>query len=358
MSGSRVFNRRSRARAAMCTLADLQRASARLQRASARLLCASTALLLASCSDGGGLDFGAWTRAGDEPGRILLNCAVHGQLALDVDVHGHGTVERSEAAHMLDARSCHDAGADVELRAVADEGWMFAGYIGDVESLAPDLAVMIDGDTRVTAKFERIRASELPQLLAPFPAGMNAVVLQGPFGPYTHGDDYAWDFRMPVGTSVLAARSGVVVDLREDQPSHALDDPVMEGPANFVMLDHGDGLLSRYVHLDEEGVLVEIGDTVVLGQVIALSGNSGLSFEPHLHFETRRADGSPQATGFAESPHPDGVAEEGDVLVSRNRPIDATDRGKLAAGGVWKTGHGTRMAAAIFVSARNRAGQR
>ncbi|MCC7291313.1 MAG: M23 family metallopeptidase [Phycisphaerales bacterium] len=325
MSGSPAFKPRGGAKAAICALAGLLRASA-------RLLCTTAALLLASCSDGG-LDFGAWTPAGDEPGRILLNCAVRGQLALDVVVQGRGTVERSDAARTLDGRSCHDVGASVELLAVADEGWMFAGFTGDADSLAPDLAIRLEEDSRVTATFERIRESDLPQMLAPFPAAVSAVVLQGPFGPYTHGDEYAWDFRMPVGTSVLAARSGVVVDLREDQPSHDPDDPVAEGPANFVMLDHGDGLLTRYVHLDEMGVLAEIGDSVVLGQVIALSGNSGLSFEPHLHFETRRADGSPYATGLAESPRPDGVAEEGDMLRSRNRTIAPASLRKRAACG-------------------------
>ncbi len=299
-----------------------------MRRGARAATLASAALVLASCSDGG-LDFGAWTHTGDEPGRILLNCAVHEQIALDVKVQGRGTVERSDAALMLDARSCHDAGETVELQAVADAGWMFAGFTGDAASLFPDLSVQLEGDFRVTATFQRIRNSALPQMLAPFPAGTSAVVLQGPFGPYTHGDVYAWDFRMPVGTSVLAARSGVVVDLREDQPSHLPDDPVMEGPANFVMLDHGDGLLTRYVHLDEMGVLVEIGDAVVLGQVIAVSGNSGLSFEPHLHFETRSANGSPRASGFAESPRPDGVAEEGDVLRSRNRAIAQTVLDKL-----------------------------
>jgi murein DD-endopeptidase MepM/ murein hydrolase activator NlpD len=54
----------------------------------------------------------------------------------------------------------------------------------------------------------------------------------------------------------------------------------------FVLLTHGDGYETMYGHLSR--VLVARGDRVRVGQVIALSGNSGRSTAPHLHFEVRR----------------------------------------------------------------------
>jgi murein DD-endopeptidase MepM/ murein hydrolase activator NlpD len=54
----------------------------------------------------------------------------------------------------------------------------------------------------------------------------------------------------------------------------------------FVLLAHPDGYESMYGHLSR--VLVLQGDTVRVGQVIALTGNSGRSTAPHLHFEIRR----------------------------------------------------------------------
>ncbi|EOS64524.1 M23/M56 family metallopeptidase [Oscillibacter sp. 1-3] len=61
---------------------------------------------------------------------------------------------------------------------------------------------------------------------------------------------------------------------------------------NYVMLDHGDGLETRYAHCQE--LCVEAGDTVEQGQIIAKVGSTGLSTGPHLHFEVWQ-DGEPQA---------------------------------------------------------------
>ena len=61
---------------------------------------------------------------------------------------------------------------------------------------------------------------------------------------------------------------------------------------NYVMLDHGDGLETRYAHCQE--LCVEAGDTVEQGQIIAKVGSPGLSTGPPLHFEVWQ-DGEPQA---------------------------------------------------------------
>jgi len=99
-----------------------------------------------------------------------------------------------------------------------------------------------------------------------------------------HRSQLAYDFGMPIGRDVLAARAGVVKDLREDSP----DDGRGHGEHNYVFVEHADGTVAFYAHLMRDGVLVEVGDRVEAGQVIALSGNSGMTGSPHLHFGVYR----------------------------------------------------------------------
>ena len=55
--------------------------------------------------------------------------------------------------------------------------------------------------------------------------------------------------------------------------------------ANYVTIGHDDGSQAVYVHLQMNGALVELGDWVTTGEVIGLSGNTGFSTGPHLHFK-------------------------------------------------------------------------
>lgn len=87
------------------------------------------------------------------------------------------------------------------------------------------------------------------------------------------------DIAVPEGTWVRAAGAGVVLDVGQD--------PVY---GEFVTLDHGDGLVTLYGHASR--TFVERGQQVRREEVIALSGNTGRSTAPHLHFEIRR-DGEP-----------------------------------------------------------------
>lgn len=83
------------------------------------------------------------------------------------------------------------------------------------------------------------------------------------------------DLAAAVGTPVRASGGGSVADTGED-PEYGL----------YVLLAHPDGYQTLYGHAAR--ILVAKGDTVPAGQVIALSGNSGRSTAPHLHFEIRR----------------------------------------------------------------------
>jgi uncharacterized protein YjbI with pentapeptide repeats len=95
----------------------------------------------------------------------------------------------------------------------------------------------------------------------------------------THQNQMAYDFDLPMGTDVLASRSGVVIDLNERTP----DGP--GGTANYVVIRHDDGTYALYGHLRYRGVDVEAGQRVESGERIGASGASGdRTVAPHLHF--------------------------------------------------------------------------
>jgi murein DD-endopeptidase MepM/ murein hydrolase activator NlpD len=95
---------------------------------------------------------------------------------------------------------------------------------------------------------------------------------------------YAIDIGMPIGTPLVAVRSGVVVAARD----HFRDGNDRDLEENFVMVRHADGTVARYIHLMHRGARVSVGDAVRQGQRIALSGNSGQTGGPHLHFDVQR----------------------------------------------------------------------
>jgi len=86
---------------------------------------------------------------------------------------------------------------------------------------------------------------------------------------YHTGIDYGWC----AGIDVFAPAKGIVVATEKDQ--------VVRG--NALLIDHGWGVFTGYWHLEE--FLVNVGDVVEPGQLIAYLGNTGRSGGPHLHFE-------------------------------------------------------------------------
>lgn len=109
---------------------------------------------------------------------------------------------------------------------------------------------------------------------------------QGHGGRFSHTDmqnRHALDFAADVGTVVQAARAGTVMQVASGFDRSGLD-AKYTGRANFIRIVHEDGTMALYAHLDTNGVHVRPGQRVQAGQQIGLSGNTGYSTGPHLHF--------------------------------------------------------------------------
>ncbi|MEO1573753.1 MAG: M23 family metallopeptidase [Pseudomonadota bacterium] len=119
----------------------------------------------------------------------------------------------------------------------------------------------------------------------PYAAERRYRVLQGYGSRFSHTgrEHYSVDFDMPRRTPVHAARDGVVVDVVEKHGEGCWEDRCRR-TANYIVVLHSDGSTGEYYHLVKDGALVNVGDRVARGQHIALSGNSGHTTMPHLHF--------------------------------------------------------------------------
>ena len=104
-------------------------------------------------------------------------------------------------------------------------------------------------------------------------------VLSSPFGERWGKNHEGIDIAVPVGTSVKAAECGTVI-FAGNGGSYG----------NLVRIDHGNGVVTAYAHLDK--INVSTGQAVNSNTEIALSGNTGRSTGPHLHFEVVK-DGTP-----------------------------------------------------------------
>ncbi len=113
-----------------------------------------------------------------------------------------------------------------------------------------------------------------------------------PGQPATHeGIDYIHDDEADAVVDVLAAADGVVAYVRTGCPESGRFEHNTQlrecgsGWGNHVIVEHGDGVYTRYGHLALEDVRVRVGDAVLRGEAIAGMGNSGRSETRHLHFE-------------------------------------------------------------------------
>lgn len=121
----------------------------------------------------------------------------------------------------------------------------------------------------------------------PFEDGRTFIISQAPNGPLsTHnskGNENAVDFTMPENTPIVAARDGIVIDT-EGRNEIGGKDPALLKQANHIRILHEDETIATYAHLSPNGIKVKVGQKVTAGMLIGLSGSTGYSSGPHLHF--------------------------------------------------------------------------
>lgn len=127
--------------------------------------------------------------------------------------------------------------------------------------------------------------SEQSPYRLPWKGGLTFACTQGNLSVLSHNDwqEYAYDFVMPVGTPVCAAREGQVIKVVDEHDGNGFT-----APGNYVVVFHRDGTIAEYVHIRQCGSRVRVGQWIEQGEVIAESGNVGYSLQAHLHFHVVR----------------------------------------------------------------------
>ena len=117
----------------------------------------------------------------------------------------------------------------------------------------------------------------------PYKSDQPVEIYQGYNGRFSHSGEKALDFGLDIGDKVHAARGGIVAKVVEHH-SKGCASPSCRDFNNHVVVYHDDGSFSEYVHLEKNGSLVNVGDVISKGDLIGISGNTGWSSGPHLHF--------------------------------------------------------------------------
>ncbi|MHC8950114.1 M23 family metallopeptidase [Sphingobacterium hungaricum] len=117
----------------------------------------------------------------------------------------------------------------------------------------------------------------------PYKKGNSFKVSQGYNGNLSHKNEFALDFTMPIGTEILAAREGTVIEVVQHNTKSCPQEECKKFN-NYITVLHNDGSFASYVHINYNGARCKVGEVINRGDVIALSGNTGWSSGPHLHF--------------------------------------------------------------------------
>jgi len=142
------------------------------------------------------------------------------------------------------------------------------------------------------------------------PGHQQYLLAQGVGGRFTHTGDQTWafDWTMPRSTPVPAARGGTVAAVRCVTTRDTR--PFGERQGNEVRIRHADGSIAVYAHIDS--TVLRVGDALAAGDTVALSGNTGNSTHPHLHFHVEK-NGRSIPIAFVDCDDPYGIPRAGSL---------------------------------------------
>lgn len=128
---------------------------------------------------------------------------------------------------------------------------------------------------------------QLGKIALPFPKGKKYNIIQGYNTNFTHKGNYsahALDINLQINDTICAAADGVVVGVVKDY-KYGGTSPRWDGYDNFITIYHPTlGMYTQYAHLIHKGSFVKVGNQVQQGDPIGLSGMTGYTDTPHVHF--------------------------------------------------------------------------
>jgi hypothetical protein len=163
-----------------------------------------------------------------------------------------------------------------------------------------------------------------PGFLLPLACNRGVTITQGNNSPFSHNGlaAYAFDFGVSLSTPLLAARDGKVIlarsDVKPGNPCYSGGGSSCANTVNYVVVDHGDGTATLYLHLN--AATVGVGQLVKRGDQVGLSGGTGWSTGPHAHVQRQGLCGSwwCQSVPLSFGDVPGGVPVTGQVVTSKN----------------------------------------
>ena len=141
----------------------------------------------------------------------------------------------------------------------------------------------------------------------------------------------AVDVSMPVGTPIIAARGGTVIQAVSGFTQGG-DDPALRDKANKVRVLHEDGTIGEYLHFMHLGVAVREGEVVVPGKLLGYAGSTGFSSGPHLHFAVTRVLLQGDALQLVSEPFSFYVGNPPHIFLPKTGlvvPADYSSRGRV-----------------------------